>query len=192
MCDKNGRGDCSLDPPTPADRACQMTKPIREIRIEGNIAYVPLTKGYTAVIDALDVPLVDGWNWHATSGRNIVYATRREYRDGSKKFVRMHRLICGASGDVLVDHANGNGLDNRRANIRLATRSQNLWNQPIAKHNTSGFKGVSFIKRTKRYRAAIGLHGKMKYLGYFATAELAHEAYVAASILYHGEFRRDG
>ncbi|MDI9407802.1 MAG: HNH endonuclease [Candidatus Pacebacteria bacterium] len=167
-----------------------MTKPIRQIRIEGNIAYVPLTKGYEAVIDAVDVPLVEGWNWHTANSRNMVYAVRREYSGMTSVFVKMHVLIGSPPDGFLVDHINGNGIDNRRANLRHATRAQNSRNQGIASHNTSGFKGVSIKKGAKKYRAAICIEGKMKHLGLFPTAEKAHAAYVAASLSLHGEFGR--
>lgn len=81
-----------------------------------------------------------------------------------------------------------NALDNRRANLRLATKSQNQMNRRIQRNNTSGFKGVHLFKRTGKFRAYIMVQGKEKHLGYFATAEEAHVAYVKAAVEIHGEF----
>ena len=88
-------------------------KTIRPIRVEGNVAFVPLTKGYEAVIDAVDVPLVDGRRWFATVIRRrdgsiyTVYATRTDVSDGRKHNVHMHRVIVSNAHGLDVDHING-------------------------------------------------------------------------------------
>ena len=167
-----------------------MTKIIRPIRIDGNTAYVPLTKGYEAIIDAADVPLVDAWNWTAIVGLSNVYAFRSYWRDKNKRTVYLHRAIMGEPDGLQVDHINCNGLDNRRVNLRLATRSQNQHNRGASSNNTSGFKGVTWHEGNKKWQAQIAFCGKHKYLGGYDTAEAAHAAYAEASSKYHGEFRR--
>lgn len=87
-----------------------------------------------------------------------------------------------------IDHINGNRLDNRISNLRLATMSQNLANSVIHRNNKSGFKGVSRIET--RFRAQIKKDGKVIYLGLFASALEAHEAYCEAAARLHGEFAR--
>jgi len=111
-------------------------KEIRPIRVEGNIAYVPLTKGYETVIDAADVPLVQGSNWQAfvrprnDGGSYPIYAFGITLlRDGPRKRLPMHRVILPVSQGMVVDHINGDGLDNRRCNLRPATHSQNSRNR---------------------------------------------------------------
>ena len=165
-------------------------KPIRQVRVEGNLAYVPLTKGYEAVIDAIDLPLVAGYNWWAYVDRNTVYAVTSSKHPKYGRQARMHRVITSCPQGLHVDHVDLNGLNNRRANLRVATHSQNKHNQPAQRNNTSGFKGVYFHKGSGKYRAMIGVNGRLKSLGLFRTAIQAHEAYKEASIRYHGEFAR--
>ncbi len=164
-------------------------KAIRPIRIEGNIAYVPLTKGYEAIIDAEDVPLVEGFNWIASVERNTVYAVRRE-GSGCRREIRMHRVIMGDPDGLQVDHRHGNGLDNRRSNLRVATGLQNSRNARIRKDNSSGFKGVSWNKSARKWHARIKVDGSRINLGNYETPEAAHAAYAKASAELHGEFGR--
>lgn len=116
------------------------------------------------------------------------YAMR--FEDG--KSVYMHRVVFGDAPED-VDHINGNVLDNRRENLRAATRSQKMGNMKKPASNTSGFKGVSWAKHANKFRARIRILGKpYKHLGYFATAEEAHKAYCTAADRVHGEFAHYG
>jgi len=165
-------------------------KPIRPIRIEGNIAYVPLTQGHEAIVDVDDLPIVQGYNWSARlSGKNV-YAQRADWQQGTLSIVTMHRAIMCAPSGVEVDHENCNGLDNRRLNLRLATHQQNAWNTPITKANSSGFKGVSWNKQKRKWEARISAGESKKFLGYFDAPEAAHAAYCKAAKQHHGQFRR--
>ena len=167
-----------------------MSKAIRQIRVDGNIAYVPLTKGYEAVIDAADVPLVDGWNWTANVRSHTVYAQRKDRSGPMPRTVMLHRVIARTPEGLDTDHSDGDGLNNRRDNLRVATRSQNQHNQRVALRNTSGFKGVTWHKAKGKWNALIKLHGKRRNLGYFSLAEDAAAAYAKASEELHGEFGR--
>lgn len=162
-------------------------KKIRPIRIDGNVAYVTLTKGYEAIIDAGDVPLVEGFNWSAARNRYAMLCTG----SGDSRFVTMmHRLILGATKGFEVDHIDGNGFNNRRANLRIATTAQNQWNVGPNALNTSGRKGVSFDRTRQKWIASIRFSGGRKQLGRFDTLEQAAEAYEAAAIALHGDFAR--
>ncbi|MGL6211903.1 MAG: hypothetical protein ACRC14_18925 [Paracoccaceae bacterium] len=176
-----------------------MTGPIRPIRIEGDLAYVPLTKGYEAIIDAVDVPLIDGWNWHALVRRRrdgsirTVYAARMDPRDGGKqRHVRMHRVILGLShvDPAEGDHKDGDGLNNCRFNLRISTTAENRRNKRSQVNNTSGFKGVTFRMSNGKFSARITVNGERIHLGCFLTATAAHDAYATASATLHGEFGR--
>ncbi len=161
---------------------------VKPIRVEGDIAYVPLSKGYEAIIDATDLPLVDGANWCVSQKPGQpAYAMTNITRNGKRTSLKMHRLIMGLP-DGEIDHRDGNSLNNRRCNLRVATRSQNECNKGKPRNNTSGFRGVSFFKPHGKWKAQIVLNGKARHLGYFATPEEAHAAYVAARPIFHGEF----
>lgn len=164
-----------------------MSKAIRPIRIEGQLAYVTLTKGYEAVIDAVDAPLVSASNWSAALDKGQPYA-RRGVRTGGP--LSMHRLIVGAKMGEMVDHKDGNGLNNRRSNLRIVSAIENAWNVKRKANNTSGFKGVYWNCHHNRWVASISIRGKRIYLGHFKTPESAHVAYCEASAKHHGEFGR--
>lgn len=161
----------------------------RPIRIEGDFAYVTLTQGYEAIIDASDVPLVSEWNWYAIKDGNTVYA-QRSSPNTECRTVRMHRVLIGAPNGLWVDHRDGNGLNNSQANLRLATVQQNCHNSRTSKRNTSGLKGVSWSKANGKWHAQIRINGKPRHLGYFRTPESAYAAYCEASASLHGEFGR--
>ncbi|WP_404944690.1 HNH endonuclease [Ralstonia pickettii] len=132
-------------------------------------------------IDVDDVEAVSGFDWKIGSGG---YAVR--HRDG--KVELMHRVISGAADGVLVDHKNGNKLDNRRCNLRFCCHAENMRNRKISKNNKSGFKGV--YQQKNFWRAQIKYAGKKHLLGCFATPEAAHDAYCEAAKRLHGEFAR--
>jgi len=94
---------------------------------------------------------------------------------------RLHKIIMPSGQKEDVDHIDGDRTNNTRKNLRLCSRSQNCFNKHFIKNNTSGYKGVSFDKRHKKWRAYIGFNGKCKKLGYFPDPK-------SAAILYHGEF----
>lgn len=162
----------------------------RAIRIEGDVALVPLTRSREAVIDASDAGMLSNWNWCFRAGPRGGYAGRGQIIEGRRHIVYMHRAILGAPGHLHVDHINGDGLDNRRANLRTATLAQNRWNEGVRKNNLSGFKGVSFVAAKAKWRAEINASGRKHHLGYFATAEDAGAAYAAAAKELHADFAR--
>ena len=158
---------------------------------------------YAALVDDPDWELVRGWCWNAQvqryKGKVVrVSAQRSCIRKGKQSVMLMHRWILGIDGvkGVQVDHINGNGLDNRRSNLRIASQSENLRNRKMASHNRSGFKGVYFAKQawavSKPWRAQIKVNGRKLSLGYFLTPEEAYEAYKEAAIQHHGQFANFG
>ena len=157
---------------------------IRPIRVEGNVAYVPLTRGYEAIIDAEDVPLVSGHNWYAKVTPHTVYAVRRP----SSGAIYLHRVILPLADGLLADHKNGDGLDNRRANLREATPGQNQYNKGGSRNSVSGVKGVSPCRKTGLWRARIKVDGKELALGSFHTVGEARAAYLSAASALHGEY----
>lgn len=160
----------------------------RPIRIVGSRAYVALTKGYEAIIDACDVPLVEGRNWYAQVCRRGVYAARSEFVDGQQRCVLMHRSISGAPDGQDVDHRDLNGLNNRRKNLRIATRGENQGNRGANANNAVRVKGVR--RAGRGYVAEIEREGRRFYLGTFDTAAEAGAAYLGAARVLFGEFAR--
>jgi hypothetical protein len=160
------------------------------IPIGPSIAYVPLTQEQFACIDVDDIPIVDGRNWFAdkdtTTGK--FYAKRQV--SGRKK-LRMHQSILGKIDGYTPDHIDcSRTLDNRRANLRHATPSQQACNRRIDARSTSGYKGVTFNKQSGRWKAQIGIQGKRFFLGLFDTPIEASKAYEDAAGTHHGEFSR--
>jgi hypothetical protein len=145
------------------------------------VRVIRLTQGKFALVDPDDP--AEPWlvKWCATRNRYKWYAVRNagDHRD------YLHRLLMG---DVeRIDHRNGNGLDNRRCNLRSATNSQNMANGPRPKDNTSGHQGVVLIKRTGGWQARAG-KGSGGYVGYYKNFDDAVAAYHAAMEVKYGEF----
>jgi hypothetical protein len=163
------------------------------IKVTGDYAYVGLTKGYWAKIDVENIPLIEKRTWTLRTqrgGHYTFYADFHYIRDGRHLSDAMHRVICDPRGGYVVDHINGNGLDNTRANLRECSHAENCRNQRRPRHGTSGLKGATFCKRLDKFIAQICLDGKKIHLGLFPTAEAAHAAYVKAAAELHGEFAR--
>jgi len=103
-----------------------------------------------------------------------------------------HSVIVNCPPNKEVDHKDHNGLNNRKNNLRICSRSQNLGNKLISDRNTSGYKGVSFNKFNGKYSALIGFEGKQYHLGYFNKPEKAHKKYVEKAKELFGEFFCEG
>lgn len=147
---------------------------------------IPLTQGKYAIVDDIDFEYLNQWKW---TFHNLEYAYRKDSKD-NRKNILMHRAILKTPTGKLTDHVNGNGLDNRRGNLRVCTSSQNQKNQRKNKANTSGFKGVSWDKERKKWAAYINANGRLYHLGRFSIKRVAAEAYDKAAKKLHGEFAR--
>lgn len=150
---------------------------------------IPLTKGQCAIVDADRYIELMQWPWWAMKGEHNLswYAVRLEY--GTRRLIMMHRLIANPPDDVEIDHENLNGLDNRRLNLRFASRSQNGANLALGAANTSGFKGVTPLPSGK-WRSGIRYEGVYYHLGCFIRREDATEAYRQKAVELFGEFAR--
>lgn len=147
---------------------------------------IPLTRGKVAIVDECDYDALSQFTWHVSSHG---YAKRNSpRRQQGPCCIYMHREIVGPLPDMRVDHVNFNTLDNRRSNLRPATQGQNIAHSFAPKHNSSGVKGVSFCKKTKRWRAQIVVKKKYHHLGRFDSLEDASKAYVVAARAMLGEF----
>lgn len=151
---------------------------------------IPLTRGMVAIVDVEDFPLVSAYKWRASPDCRTFYAHRGQRTNGRYKLIQMHRMILQPPSGIDVDHINGDGLDNRRSNLRLATGSDNNANRIRLLTNTSGRRGVTWHRQAKRWQAGITRYRKRIHLGLFTDLDAAARAYDTAARALFGEFAR--
>lgn len=151
---------------------------------------IPLTQGKVAIVDDDDFDLVSRFSWHCHFSEHREYAMTDVGSTRHPVMLYLHRLLVKTARMETVDHINGNTLDNRKCNLRICTAAQNLCNRGRPRNNKSGFKGVSFNKKTGKWKAAIGFNKGNMFLGLFADKLAAARAYDAAALQYHGEFAK--
>lgn len=150
---------------------------------------IELTQGQVALVDDADAILVQGRKWCAwRPSRRGAYYAATSYRAGPNKWrtVLMHRvLIAEVPPGFVVDHINGNGTDNRRANLRVCSRTENnrSFRQPIGR---SRYRGVVLLPHGS-WMSQIKCDGRRHYLGSFADEQDAARAYDAAAVRLFGE-----
>lgn len=161
----------------------------------GTFSIFKLKCGLPVIVSIEDSDL-SGFHWHeklAISG--APYARRIQVTNGKRRIIMLHNVVMERKlGTPIpdgfeVDHVNGDALDNRRDNLRLATHRQNMQNRR-ANPNKTGFRGVRWNSRSKRFEAFIRVDGKKIYVGGGSTPEEAHEKYKVAALKYFGEFAR--
>jgi len=153
---------------------------------------VPLTQDKFAIIDEEDAERVLAHKWYAARRRRTWYAGTNigTEANGDRKTIQLHRFIMNPAPDMEVDHRNGDGLDNRRANLRECPPKINATNQAKYACNKSGYKGVTWRPDTGIWRATIKAGGRSYSLGQFVDRVEAARAYDAAARQHFGEFAR--
>jgi hypothetical protein len=146
---------------------------------------IPLSQGLEAIVDDADADLVCPFKWSAFVCGRTAYAVRRIKVEKRWTTQRMHVMLTGWR---LTDHINGNGADNRRANLRQATTTQNMRNMRKRSVSTSQFKGVQWHKAARKWMATITVAGRSVYLGLHVDEAAAARAYDAAARQHFGQF----
>jgi len=147
-----------------------------------------LTQNKVAIVDDADFEFLNQfkWQYHLPG-----YAWRTDYSGGKKKTVPMHRLIINTPKGMETDHINGNGLDNRRNNLRFATKQENQMNQRVQKRNKSSkYKGVNWHKVTQKWQVRIHKNKVVLHIGCFDSEKEAALAYNLKAQELFGEFAR--
>lgn len=162
--------------------------------IEGEIVEIMLTQGKSTIVDAIDGDLIlRRWSSHSWGYAQSHTVTS----NGKQGKLLLHRVILERilnrpmqKGEI-ADHINGDRLDNRRSNLRIATDTESARNRGRRSDNTSGYKGVVWSKgMKKKWAAQVYANRKRVYIEYFDTPEEAHEAYCKAAKEIYGEFAR--
>lgn len=147
---------------------------------------IQLINGGVTLVSDEDYEYLMNWKWRRIDSTSTSYVVRR---GANTHRVHMHRVIMKPPSDMVVDHINGNGLDNRRENLRVCTTRENVQNKRMPVHNTVGYKGVT-RHHSGKYQAQITVNGKHKNLGIYSDPLEAAHVYDNAAIKYFGEFAR--
>jgi hypothetical protein len=153
--------------------------------------FASLKSGESVVFDVEDLSVFLKYNWHF---HHQGYAFTRIRRNGVRHVLWLHRLINKTPTGLQTDHINGDRLDNRKCNLRTVTGAENQRNRLKNKRSSSSFKGVSWIKRFRKWKAQIRVttnnQSIKKFLGYYPTETLAAQAYNSAALKYFGAFAK--
>ena len=156
--------------------------PINKFIVNDEITVGITAKGESFIFDTELLDIVNKYTWYMDERKCL------KTNLTSKKILRLHSLILGENKGLQIDHINHNPSDNRKANLRVVTQQQNIFNNPLRADNTTGFKGVSFNKCVSKYQANIVLNGKSHYLGVYKHPEEAAKAYNQKAIELFGEY----
>lgn len=159
---------------------------------------IKLTQGKYALVDDADFEVLNKvrWSIHKSINRDVFYAKKNgEQKNYKKSTIYMHSFIMKTPIGMETDHINGNGLDNRRSNLRVVSSAQNHINQSSYKNTSSKYKGVTWHKHKHKWQAAIGFGGSVIkrnniYLGLFTSEKEAGRAYDEKAKELYGEFAR--
>jgi len=139
---------------------------------------IKLTQNKVAFVDDEDFEYLNKFKWYAQKGGNTFYAVRNEYLNGKHKQIRMHRVVLSVlDKKIMVDHADRNGLNNTKLNLRLCDNAENQWNTGLSICNTSGIKGIDYDKSRNKWRVQLRHKGRKYTFGRFINLQDAINVY---------------
>lgn len=143
---------------------------------------------HVALVDDEDYQIVRSFNWgYMETAHGNIYVRRT-----NRPNILLHRFLLDPATDVLIDHIDGDGFNNQRYNLRVATSSQNAMNRIVQRNNSSGMSGVTWYPWKGKWVARITKEGRSYCLGYFAKLVDAKNAREQAAIKMFGEFKLGG
>jgi hypothetical protein len=146
-------------------------KPEGQLSEDGKYGIIKLSKNLTAKVDLEDFNRVMKFVWSATKSKGIrSYYAARNQRIGvnNRSYIKMHRFILNAPKGIQIDHINGDGLDNRKSNLRPCSIHQNNMGFKFKRFGSSKYRGITFKKKSKGWTAQITYNYKHHYLGFYA------------------------
>ena len=151
---------------------------------------IPLTQEKVALIDDGDFEQVNKLKWRIQKAGKCTYVAHSTWDKKLKRkgMIFLHRFILNTPKNMMTDHINGNGLDNRRCNLRICTALENSRYRPNHNVGTSKYQGVHWHKNKRRWQALIWVDNKSVYLGNYKEEIKAALAYNVAAKKYFGEF----
>lgn len=150
---------------------------------------IQLTTGKVALVDDDDYEYLNQFKWYIMKNRNRYYAMKKIYQNGQQTAMLMHRLIMNTPSGMDTDHIDMNGLNNQKSNLRVCTRSQNMYNTNKNTNTSSKYRGV-YLLGPNRWQVKISVNHKSIYLGMYKTEIEAAIKYDEAAIKNRGEFAR--
>jgi hypothetical protein len=150
---------------------------------------IKLTQGKVALVDDEDYEYLNQFKWFTNNINGYFYAGRQITVSKNKQtIIYMHRIIMKPEKGTVIDHLDGNTLNNQKNNLRICTHAENMRNSKINKNNKSGYKGVVYQINSNNYKAQIKFNNKTINIGSYIDPIDAARAYNAAALKYHGEF----
>jgi len=180
-----------LPVPAPIERAgLALILLYRKLRYGYSFRRIKLTRGKYAIVDLEDFERLNQYRWYCSQSNYAKRSIRNKNRKGPKQIeIFMHKVVCPPPKGMVSDHINRNRLDNRKANLRPATWTQNAWNRSSpTRAGKTRYNGIRYYKDTKKWQVRLTIKGRRLSFGCYADEQEAAKAYDAVAKKYHREY----